>query len=287
MINALVSLFLLALLAGSPGESCAQSGTVFKLGEDILVEKGVKTGTVIAIGGQITVSGTVDGNVVSLGNSVVLTRTAAVSGNVVSLGGVVVLGRGAEIEGTVTEINSSNLSDVITTILSDEWEGWSWVQAIFSLALFLCSLIIGLFLAVLLPRPIRSVAAAIRHHTWKSTWWGIFGLILVVPLAVLLTVSVIGIVLIPLEIILVVCAGFMGFVAVAQLVGSGLLRLFKRTEPALVRETFLGLSVIWLIGWLPVVGWMFKVFALTIGLGAVIFTRFGTAPSSESEPTES
>jgi hypothetical protein len=284
MINVLVSIFFLALLAGTPGESCAQSATIFKLGEDILINKGTKAGTIIAIGGQSTVSGTVEGNVIALGNSVVLTKTAVVSGNVVSLGGVVVLGRGAEVDGTVTEINSSNLSDVITTILSDEWEGWSWVQAIFSLALFLCTLIIACSCAYFFPAH-RNVAAAVRHYTWKSTWWGIFGLILVMPLAVLLTVSVVGIVLIPLEIILVVCAGFMGFIAVAQLVGAGLLRLFKRKETALVRETFLGLSGIWLIGWLPVVGWMLKVFALTIGLGAVIFTRFGTAPSSE--PAES
>jgi MFS family permease len=242
----------------------------------VTIEEGTRANHVLTINGQITIAGTVEGNVVAVGDSVVLARRAVVKGNVFTLGGVVVTGKGAEVHGTVTEINSSNISEVITRVLSDEWEGWSWVFAIFSLTIFFSVLIIAVLIVLLLPKPIQVIADAIREETVKITLWGLLGMVLVVPLAVLLTISVIGIVLIPLEMILVVSAGLLGFIAISQLLGRRLYALFKRPSQHILRETFWGLVVLWIIGWLPYIGWMIKVLALMMGLGAVIYTRFGT-----------
>ena len=270
---AILSLLLLtAFAAGAQAENI----TIFKIGEDVTIEEGTRANHVLTINGQITIAGTVEGNVVAVGDSVVLARRAVVKGNVFTLGGVVVTGKGAEVHGTVTEINSSNISEVITRVLSDEWEGWSWVFAIFSLTIFFSILIIAVLIVLLLPKPIQVIADAIREETVKITLWGLLGMVLVVPLAVLLTISVIGIVLIPLEMILVVSAGLLGFIAISQLLGRRLYTLFKRPSQHILRETFWGLVVLWIIGWLPYIGWMIKVLALMMGLGAVIYTRFGT-----------
>ena len=107
---------------------------------------------------------------------------------------------------------------------------------------------------------------------------------MVVPLALLLTISVIGIVLIPLEIIAVACAALMGLIAVSRFIGEQAYGLFKKTGQHMIRQTFWGLVIIWLIGWIPVIGWMIKVFAITIGLGAVISTRFGVVRRVIPEP---
>jgi hypothetical protein len=254
----------------------AENATIFKIGEDINIEDGMRINHVLAINGQITVSGTVEGNVIAIGNSIVLTRKSVVKGNVFTCGGVIVMGKGAEVQGTITEINSSNISDVITRVLSDEWEGWSWVFAIFSLTIFFSILIIAILIVVLIPKPIRVIAASIQEETVKITLWGLLGIVLVVPLAILLTISVIGIVLIPLEMILVLSAGLLGFIAMSQLLGQRLYALFKRPPQPILRETFWGLVALWLIGWIPYIGWMVKVLALMMGLGAVIYTRFGS-----------
>ncbi len=269
---AILALLLTAFAAGAQAENI----TIFKIGEDVTIEEGTRANHVLTINGQITIAGTVEGNVVAVGDSVVLARRAVVKGNVFTLGGVVVTGKGAEVHGTVTEINSSNISEVITRVLSDEWEGWSWVFAIFSLTIFFSVLIIAVLIVLLLPKPIQVIADAIREETVKITLWGLLGMVLVVPLAVLLTISVIGIVLIPLEMILVVSAGLLGFIAISQLLGRRLYALFKRPSQHILRETFWGLVVLWIIGWLPYIGWMIKVLALMMGLGAVIYTRFGT-----------
>src|SRR5512133_3150275 len=221
----LTVLCILGLLAGPAAAGAAEDKSVIKIGSDVTVEAGQKVRTVIAIGGQITVSGTVEKNVVSVGGSVVLTKTAVVEGNVVALGGVIVIARDAKVDGSLTEINSSNLYETLAAALSTEWEGWSWIFAIISLSIFLVILVLALLTVALLPKPVRVISEAIRENTFKVVLCGLLGLVLIAPLALLLTISVVGIALIPLEVIIVACSIILGFISVGQLIGRRALRL--------------------------------------------------------------
>lgn len=266
---------LLALL-GYTTAVHAEATSVVKINDDVTIEENMKVRNVFVLRGQITISGTVEQNVVAIGGSIVLTRTAVVNGDVVALGGIIVMGKGADVHGTLTEINSSNISAAISDLLSDDWEGWSWLFAIFSVVVFFAILILALLIVALIPKPIQVIAETIKTNTFKVSLSGLLGLLLIVPIAVLLTISVIGIVLIPLEMILVVSAALLGFIAVSQLVGRRVLMLIKRTGGGVIRQTFWGLITLWLIGWIPYVGWIIKVLAVVLGLGGVIMTRFGT-----------
>jgi len=268
-------LVLLALL-GYTTAVHAEATSVVKINNDVTIEENMKVRNVFVLRGQITISGTVEQNVVAIGGSIVLTRTAVVNGDVVALGGIIVMGKGADVHGTLTEINSSNISAAISDLLSDDWEGWSWLFAIFSVVVFFAILILALLIVALIPKPIQVIAETIKANTFKVSLSGLLGLLLIVPIAVLLTISVIGIVLIPLEMILVVSAALLGFIAVSQLVGRRVLMLIKRTGGGVIRQTFWGLITLWLIGWIPYVGWIIKVLAVVLGLGGVIMTRFGT-----------
>jgi MFS family permease len=268
-------LVLLALL-GYTTAVHAEATSVVKINNDVTIEENMKVQNVFVLRGQITINGTVEQNVVAIGGSIVLTRTAVVNGDVVALGGIIVMGKGADVHGTLTEINSSNISAAISDLLSDDWEGWSWLFAIFSVVVFFAILILALLIVALIPKPIQVIAETIKTNTFKVSLSGLLGLLLIVPIAVLLTISVIGIVLIPLEMILVVSAALLGFIAVSQLVGRRVLMLIKRTGGGVIRQTFWGLITLWLIGWIPYVGWIIKVLAVVLGLGGVIMTRFGT-----------
>jgi hypothetical protein len=256
----------------------ADSANIVKIGSNVTIEEGTKVRNVLAIGGQITVDGVVENHVVSIGGSIVLTRTSVVGGSVFSLGGIIVRGRGAEVYGTLTEINTDDISEAITKALSEEWEGWSWIFAIVSLSIFLGVLLVTILTVFLIPKPVRLISSAIKEKPFKVITWGLTGLVLIVPLAVLLAVSVIGIVLIPLEMAIVLFAVLLGFIAVSQLVGRKLFTVLKRHDQSLMRETIWGLIILWLIGWIPYVGWMVKMCAIVIGLGGVLLTRFGTNP---------
>ncbi len=272
----LIVLVVSGLLLGAGTAWASEDKNIVKIGSDVTIESGMKVRNVVTIGGQITVDGVVDNNVVAVGGSVVLTKKAVVGGNVLSLGGVIVSARDAQVSGSLTEINSSNLYETLTAALSTEWEGWSWVFAVISLAIFLVIMVVALLIAALLPKPVRTIGEAIAESTFKVILCGLLGLVLIVPLALLLTVSVVGIALIPLEVIIVVCSVLLGFIAVGQLIGGKVLHLFKRPNRGMVRETFWGLIVLWLVGWIPYIGWMVKAVAIVLGLGAVFITRFGT-----------
>ncbi|MDQ5988672.1 MAG: hypothetical protein CSYNP_04433 [Syntrophus sp. SKADARSKE-3] len=255
----------------------ASAGITIKMGSDVFIEAGAKTGSIISIGGQVTIEGTVEGDVTVVGNALVLGKEALVTGNATSLGGIIVKGREARILGNQTEINSSSLMASITSALNEEWEeGWSWIFAIMQIAMFLCIIIIALIIVILIPGPINVISTTIKTDTFRTALWSILGLVMIMLIAVLLAISVIGIFLIPLEIIIVVCAAFVGFIAMGQLTGQRMYHLMKKSGSGIVRETLLGLIVLFLIGWIPYVGTMVKVMAVLLGLGGVVYSRFGT-----------
>lgn len=267
-----VSLILIGLVAGAQAETTS----IVKISSDVTIEEDTKVRNVIVVGGQITVNGTVEKHVVAVGGSAVLTGTAVVGGDVFVLGGIIALGKGADVRGTLTEINSSNISEAISSLLSDNWEGWSWLFAIFSAVIFLATLVVAMIIVVLIPKPILTISEGISLHTYRATIAGFIGLIMITPVALLLTLSVVGIVLIPLQIFVVVCAAVFGFIAVAHILGERVLTLAKKPDPSIVRKTFWGMLVLWIIGWIPYVGWMIKVLAIVLGMGGVMITRFGS-----------
>jgi hypothetical protein len=275
MKNVLCGLAAWLILLGLAAGAKAETNSIVKINSDVVIEEGTKVHHVIVLGGQITVNGTVEQHVVAIGGSAVLTRTATVGGDVFVLGGIIAMGKGADVRGTLTEINSSNISDAISNLLSDNWEGWSWLFAVFSVVVFFATLIIAILIVLLIPKPILTIADGITLHTYRAAIAGFIGLLMIAPVAVLLTLSVIGIVLIPLQIVVVACAAVFGFVAVAQILGKRILGLAKKPDQSLLRQTFWGLLVLWIIGWVPYIGWMMKVLAIVLGMGGVMITRFG------------
>lgn len=270
MKKVLLSIFIILLLLGAGVPARAEGNNIVKIGGDITIAEGNKIKNAVAVGGQITVRGAVTGHVVSIGGSVVLTKTARVEGNVISMGGVIVMGRGARVKGNLKEINTSDLSASLASALDEDWEGWSWIFAVISLLVFVAIFLISLLLVTLLPQPVRLVADIVKDSPFKTFSWGLIVLVSVVPLAVLLTISVLGIVLIPLEMFLVVCAALLGFIAVAQLVGERLFAIFKRRDQGVMVDIFWGLALLWFIGWIPYIGWMIKVISVVLGLGGVL-----------------
>ena len=268
--------FLIALLLFSSGAPCrAENTNIVKIGGDVTIAEGNKVKNAVAVGGQITVNGTVTGHVLAIGGSVVLTRTALVEGNVVSVGGGIVMGKGARVHGSLKEINASDISQSLASVLNEDWEGWSWVFAVLSLLLFIGIMLLAILLVTLLPKPVCIVATAIRESPFRVFLWGLLVLISIVPLAVLLTISVMGIVLIPLEMALVVGSALVGFIAVAQLAGDKIFLFFKKRDQSIVSDVSLGLIILWLIGWIPNIGWMIKVIAVVLGLGGVFVSCLG------------
>lgn len=267
-----------------------EAKNIFKAGRDITIEAGQEVSTVIvigsqvtvdgrvnnvvAVGGQITVNGLVEQNVLAFGGSVVLHSKGVVRGNVIIVGDDLMNGPGASVFGDITKINSSTLSAAITSALRGDLEGWSLILKIISLCFFAIILIVALIMTLLIPRSLAVIAHAIQTNTLKSFLWGFLATLMIVPFFMLLAISIIGIFLMPLAFTALLLAAIIGFIAFGSLIGNFIItRIFPGYKKSLVKETLVGLSLLWLLGWIPFyIGMIIKVIAITFGLGGVLLT---------------
>ena len=287
IIFTIISFLLIPIAAAA----AADAKNIVKIGSDLIVEKDHTVNNVVDIGGQVTVYGLVEGNVLAISGSVVLTNNAVVRGNVVCVGGVIVKSNSAQVFGDITEINSSNISTAVASVFRGEMEGWSLIFNIISLCFFAVIFIIALLMTILIPRPLTAIVHEIQNHKAKSFLWGFLATLMMVPFFMLLVISIIGITLIPLAFTMLLLALILGYIAAGTLIGNFIfIRIFRGRKKTLVGQTLLGLILLWLLGWIPYIGWMVKVFALTLGLGGVLLAFFGrkerlvTPPQPVEEP---
>ena len=250
----------------------AKAQDIIKINRDIEVTKDMAVNDVVAVGGNVTVSGRVENNVIAVGGSVILKANSSVGGQVVIVGGDIIKDPTAAIGGRITQIYMPHFIPSITTFLKG---GWVALWATISLLALLGFLGLAILLAALIPEHIGTAVNALERSFLSMLFWGILWMILVVPVAVLLAISIIGIVLIPLEILLVVLALIIGYIASAIFIGKNILLSFKKISPPFV-DAVLGILILFLIGFVPVVGPIIKMLFVTAGFGAILTTRFGT-----------
>ena len=266
-----------------PEESAIRSGNVtIAAGESV-------DGDVVTLSGDIDVSGTVQGDVVALGGSVLIRPGARVTGSIVAAGGQVEL-EGGLVEGEVVEtvLRATEApppvrgSPVILAL------GWACVLAV-----------IGLVALMLARRNLERVAGAVRARFGRSLVAGVIGQLAFFPallaIIVVLAITIIGLLVIPIALVAfltaVAGAAALGFLAVAYASGDSLLSRWRgaRTAPvalalftglgiyvaawvlaaALTNVALLGAALRALVG---LVTWV----ALTAGFGATILTRGGS-----------
>jgi len=272
MFKKIAILFLLLLLvspcfAALKGlESTKEEGLV-KVGENIDVPEGAEVKAAVAVGGNVNVAGTVKEDVVAVGGNVTLQKTASVGGNVVAVGGKVEKMSGAKVTGDITEVKFP--AAMLT-------KGLGWGMAVVSLLSFIAFLVLAIILVALFQKQLGLVSYYMEKLPGHALLWGLL-IAIVSPLVIILMVlSIIGIVFIPLFVLLLWAAGIFGYVAASQLIGKKVLKALRIYNRPMIWEMSVGLVLLCLLGFLPVLGWIIKGLAATMGLGAVLATRFGT-----------
>ena len=273
-------------------------GSSIVVGEDELV-----TDPVVSIGGNVTVLGRVDDDVVAVGGSVRLGPKARVRGDVTAVGGRVDQERGATIGGTVNEVRIGPQFNFKPWHAFDGvwFDGWDAIGSGFRLlgTVMRVSLVMLLVLLVALiaSRPVQRIADRVGRDPWISGFTGLLAQLLFIPVlvvtVVILAVSIIGIpllLLVPFAIVAFLVAMLVGFSGVALRVGrwavgqerSAFVALAVGvvlvSAVALVARTLSLLPVpLWPISWfLALTAFVLEYAAWTVGLGGALLTRFGT-----------
>jgi hypothetical protein len=112
---------------------------------------------------------------------------------------------------------------------------------------------------------------------WRSLFAGLLGSVGMVVLAVLLAVTVVGLLLIPVQALLVVGGGVLGITALTAYLGRAL--PFPPSRRTAVLELAAGTLLFSILAEVPVIGAMAWVAAWFLTFGAVLRTRFGQPPS--------
>ncbi len=246
----------------------ASDRSIVKIGSDVHIEKDMRVDDAVAVGGSVFVDGIVDGDAVAVGGTIHLGEEAVIHGDAVTVGGVIDQAEGAMIYGTTVNVGAFDFKDIF------DWKqffsGFGGIPKFFMIIPLIGLFALVLLLTILIPTELGTVASNIKNEPVVMFLWGMLGVFLIVPLAVMLVISIIGIALIPIEILAIFLASLIGYIAVAIIIGKKLLRALKNDDPSIILSAILGVLILWLIGLIPVFGSIVKVIVWIIGFGAVI-----------------
>jgi hypothetical protein len=276
------------------GEDIIQFADNIIIEEDEIVE-----GDVVSILGDVVVYGMVEGDVVSVGGSLTVGPRGEIDGDAVAVGGQVRKEPGGIISGEKVSIGTGP-----GVTVHPKWVGgnvFSRLGRLFIFILwtaFLC--VIGAIVIAAARKQMRNVTGLARREAFKMGLIGLLSWIIIAVAIAFFTVTIIGIpiglFLIPLVTALAVLFGYIAVgLAVGERFGNGAGRSIY-TSMALGIILLQALAILGGILRLPggglgivgaiisVFGWAVIIVAATVGLGAVVMSRFGTKGPETKQP---
>lgn len=249
-------------------------------GGDVEVRADERVRSVSAFGGDVDVAGEVVENVVAFGGDVEVREGAVVRGDLMATGGDVVVRSGGEVQGRiVTTGGELRVEDgaraeqrpIEASVDLDRHDGLrsALSSAVKHSLLFLLGL---LFLGVFRERH-ANLARVIVERPGRTAVVGFFGMVGAVVLTIVLLITLIGI---PGALVVglgTFVAVYGGIAVTASVLGAVL--PFEALASRPVAQLFVGILVLYLLSLVPVLGGVVGVIVASLGLGAMLTTRFG------------
>ncbi len=271
-----------SITAGEPEayeEELAGASDEVRVVGDLVVGKTQTVGDAIAVAGDVIVWGRVTGDAVAVAGSVRVQGGGRVDGDAVSIGGEVVKEGDAYVGGETIGLGGWTWS--AKRFVPSFTKNWFFSALVGRLVDFWNALLfaaLAVVIVALFRVRMETVAGVAFERAGLSAVYGIVAWLLIIPVAVLLLVTCIGIPLIAVEILLVVAAWIAGSVAVSLALGRRIGEALDLPIASAALATFIGAVVLGVIGLVPLAGDL-VVFALSlIGFGAALLTGFGTDP---------
>lgn len=302
------------------GDYTLRSGQVLRgdlgvVGGVATIEQGATVdGDVMVAGGVLRIAGRINGDIAVFGGSVTLEGSAYVSGDLVNFGGSVQRSPGATVAGEEREAGDFIFPDILRGQLFPGVERFDFGQRtapqdspgrwlagvlwwILSTGLMILALAaLALVVSLLWPRGIERLGKTVVQQPVVVILVGLLTWVVGLGLVVLLAVTIC---LIPIALLLalvLLLAVLLSWVTAGWLVGRSLLAALNVRNATVVMEATVGTLVLavvyFLVGVIPCTEFIFGVLIASLGLGAIVLTRFGTRPyptlpadSASAEPT--
>ena len=249
---------------------------------------------VVVIGGDATIEGRVDEDVVVILGHAQLGSTAEIGGSFVVVGGTGVIAEGARVHedvfalggldaapgfspgGNHVAIGTASLGSRLTALVPWLTRGlvfgrlivpdlaWVWGVAII---FFLLNLLLNL----LFDGPVRACASALRATPVSAFLTGLLVMLLAGPLCLLLAISVVGIAVIPFAIGALLLGAIVGRIGFARWLGMSVMHQEDlESRPQSLRSFLIGSAIMCVAYAIPVIGVLTWAMASVFGLGAAM-----------------
>ena len=276
------------MIAGNVGRNLTVAGGNVEIASSAVVRGGVVAaggnvdlaapvgGAAKAAAGTLILANRIAGDVEAAVGTLRITSRAEIDGNVSYWSGrEASVSEGARIKGKIVK----NVPPERPRYFSAAYFAWLVLVSIN----FVCTLILGLLSARFLPRYHQSVITTLRERPWASLGIGFIAAVVLPVVCALLFATVLAI---PLALILL--AAFFILLYWSQIYAIGRIgeAILARLRPASSRASafVLGLFVYYILGIIPVVGWLVVPLVILFGLGAELIARkkfYATARSQD------
>lgn len=263
-------------------------------GNVVLEEDSLLDGDMLVIGGNAVVGGEISGDIVVLGGNVDLLNPAVVDGDIVSFGGRINQAERATVRGRIIDESGRTLPlgpRVIPQVAPSVPALDFGRSVLLNFVWFVFRTLLLAALAVLVvmfwPEPAERVATALVDHPLAA---GGLGVLTVLVLPILLVLMLVTILLSPISLIgglLLIVGGVFGWIACGLEVGERLTAILNwDAHPAAAAGigTLLLTFVAGGLAMIPCIGWLAPFIVVSLGLGAVLLTRFGTREYEVLDP---
>lgn len=259
---------------------------VVSFGGNVVIEQGVTVaGDVAVFGGNLSDAGEIQGDVTVFGGNITLDSTAVVAGNVTPMGGFLDRKEGAVVRGRTTQgrmpVPPVPPSSSFPLAVGGGLFGGT-VGAVFGIVRGLLAALaiaaIGALTVSFWPQQTKQVGDVARDAALPSLGVGCLTTIVAFALGLLLIITICGIPITLVMWLAFALASLVGWIAIGRLVGEKILDAAKARETwhTPVIAVVVGILLLGLIGVAPFVGGLVAFAIATMGIGAVVLTRFGT-----------
>ena len=247
-------------------------------GGTALIEGKVKS--VVALGGTITVTGEVS-ELFGIGSKVTLESTAVVKGDAYIIGGTLNKEPGSTIKGdTVHFETSEDVSKILKQFFGNIFSV-SLIPLILMVKLIIFSswFLLALVVIAIFPKQITFGSSQINKSFGSIFGIGLLSIMIFVGAVIfsaLLSIILVGIPFLLFFIVLGLIIQIFGRIVVFYFLGESLLKAFGKQKSSPIFFVIIGLILVTVVRFIPVIGFLFSLCLSIIGWGVVIKTKFGS-----------
>ncbi|MCE5322228.1 hypothetical protein LLG46_02810 [bacterium] len=240
---------------------------------NVTVGPGETVGDAVAVMGNVTVKGHVTGEATAVMGNIVVENGGVVDGNATTVCGQVIQKNGGKIKGQTTSVGGwKGISGIPWG-----WAGFGWIFGLWGdLAYALVMAVLAALVVALFPARMETVAGTLLEQPGRSALFGIVSGLLIVPVTMLLILTIIGIPLVPLEILLIIIAFIVGQICAGLAVGNRIISAINKPPLPSVLAAAIGMLVLGIVKMMPFIGGLLVFAMYVLAFGAVIITGFGT-----------